>query len=725
MAGELTYPNGLEDREGIQKYIEAIPEIGREHHRCVERDAYRNILYLLGQQWITWDRGFNTWRPLMLKKTTPRPVTNRVAAMYNQGVSNLISYKPPITANPSTDDPADMAAAVVADKVIQVIEKECKLRERKQLIARWLRATGNVFLVNEYGPSLDGDGTFIQSEQCSVCQVVSTPLDIEEAGGKCPQCGSPESPPALDDMGQPLPPPPRFRPAVDASAGVSVPQGIFYPKGQHHTSVETVFAAWYDPEAPTIYDSPYFALRSTRDKEYISRTYGEEFANKVSYDTQYSGAMRYLESLAYSVVGTDRMLARSTGSHQIDRAEIWRVWIRPHPDLAPNGIYAEMVGKELALTRKWMYHNEKGRPFLNVVHIQEDQIPGRTLGKARLDDLIPLQDLRNQIQAHMMKHLTRMSGAKWLTPRGIGLDKVVGTQGQILEYNALAGVPPPTLVSGDSLPPYMIMWMDIIDRDMDTVYGLQEVGRGEAPKGVPSYSAIQLLDERQRQGQSSIMENWAMGFMEWARQHLNIWREYADEQRTASLGFGRWSVQKFNRAAMQGGVDLDVDLGETRPTTLTGKRSVVEQAIRLALISPMDPQEKYKALEAIGAPDLMPDMKADQDKAARVVDNFAQGTPPPPPLPWDNHPVFVAVLKRFMDSEYFEQLPDPLKAAVFDRTMFHYQQMMAAAQMAQMGPGQIAPKGPNAGSKGNEKGPKSDEGALTQHDSQMNSEGAA
>lgn len=77
-----------------------------------------------------------------------------------------------------------------------------------------------------------------------------------------------------------------------------------------------------------------------------------------------------------------------------------------------------------------------------------------------------------------------------------------------------------------------------------------------------------------------------------------------------------------------------------------------------------------------------------------------------------------------MDSEFFESMPEPLKAAVFERTMYHFQMMMQAAQNVQMGPGQIAPKGPMGGSKGNEKGAKSDEGALMQNDAQMNSEGA-
>src|SRR3990167_4986319 len=721
MAGELIYPNGTDERDGIKAYIEALRSVGQSHHDYVARFAERNIHYILGNQWISLYRDLNRWRPMALKASTPRPVTNRVAALFNQGVSNLISFKPPITYAPQTDDPTDVAAAVVADKVNQVIEKETHLREKKQMIARWLSATGNAFLVNEYGPSSTGDTIFIQSEQCSGCGVVSTPLAIEEAGAKCPACGSPESPPAVDESGLPLPPAAPFQPAVDES---KQPIGTEYPRGQHHTTIENVFAAWFDPEALTIYESPYFAFSRTRDKDWIAQTYGEDFAETVSYDAYSDNSQLSLESLAYSVTGTDRLRSR-TGTSQLKRAVVWRLWIRTNKEKAPKGIYAEMVGEEVALSRDWPYHDERGRPFLNVVHIQEDQVPGRVLGKSRLDDLIPLQDLRNQIQSVMMRHLTRMSGGKWLAPRGVGLDKVVGGQGQILEYNAFAGVPPPTLVTGDNLPPYMILWLDIIDRDMDAIYGLQEVGRGEAPKGVPSYAAIQLLDERQQQGQSSIMENWALGFMEWSRQHLNIWREYADEQRTASLGFGRWSVQKFDKAALQGGVDLDVELGQNRPSTLTGKRSVVEQAIRLALISPMDPQERYKALEAIGAPDLMPDFKADQEKAARIVDMLAQGQPAPPPLPWDNHPVYVATLKRFMDSEFFEALPDPLKALVFERTMFHYQAMMQAAMMNQMGPGQNAPKGPMGGSKGNEKGAKSDEGALLQNDAQMNSEGAA
>src|SRR3990167_74081 len=130
MAGELIYPNGPDDRDGIKAYIEALRSVGQSHHDYVARFAERNIHYILGNQWISLYRDLNRWRPMALKASTPRPVTNRVSALFNQGVSNLISFKPPITYAPQTDDPTDVAAAVVADKVNQVIEKETHLRCR-------------------------------------------------------------------------------------------------------------------------------------------------------------------------------------------------------------------------------------------------------------------------------------------------------------------------------------------------------------------------------------------------------------------------------------------------------------------------------------------------------------------------------------------------------------------------------------------------------------------
>ncbi len=496
MPAELIYPDGPDDHEGIKKYNTGVSQLGNPWHRIRERNAYRNILYYRGDQWITYDQSLNTWRPSgRLKSGALKPVTNKVAPLVNQGVSNLVSYKPPITYTPSTDNPDDVASAKVADQVNTVIEKEVNLRLLKPHIAKWVRLTGDVFLVNSYDTSPSTGTIFIQSEQCTSCQEVMTPLQIEQSQGKCPGCGSPDQTPQVDPTsGMPMPTGPRFQPAVQPPDGMNpgAPIGNEYPKGKHLTEIETVFSAWYDPLVSHIKDSAYFRVNHLHDKEWVIKTYGVDFADTVKYGLYGDVHSRYLTSLAYSTVSGAYALG-SSGQESEHQCLVERLWIAPRQDRAPNGIYAVLVGGEVAEAQEYPYHDDQGRPFLNVVHIGEDQVPGQLAYKSRVDDLIPLQDLRNQVQSIMMLHSTRMANSVWLVTEGVGVSKISGQMGQILRYNALAGVPPPQRAAGDMLPPHFMTWLELIDHDMDAVYGIFEVGKGESPYKGAAYATSSCL----------------------------------------------------------------------------------------------------------------------------------------------------------------------------------------------------------------------------------------
>jgi hypothetical protein len=218
---------------------------------------------------------------------------------------------------------------------------------------------------------------------------------------------------------------------------------------------------------------------------------------------------------------------------------------------------------------------------------------------------------------------------------------------------------------------------------------------------VSAYAALSLLDERAQQGQSGIMRNWAQGWMNWSKQNLAIWKQYATDDRYMTTGQGQWSVSKFNKAALTGGVNITCEFGAFRPQTFVGRRALIEQAVRLGFLNIQDPQEVYTALQAMGIPELMPDFKADQEFVSRTIDMIVNGVNVPPPMPWENHPLAISIYRRYMMSETFEALPDITKHSIFMQTQAHFMAMQAVPR--QQGPGQNAP-GPG-GPKGVAAGP--------------------
>src|SRR3970040_870243 len=62
-----------------------------------EREWYRNILYYIGQQWITYEETFRRWRTRNLPRWVPLPVTNRLSSTVNvirSSVAPIVSAFP-------------------------------------------------------------------------------------------------------------------------------------------------------------------------------------------------------------------------------------------------------------------------------------------------------------------------------------------------------------------------------------------------------------------------------------------------------------------------------------------------------------------------------------------------------------------------------------------------------------------------------------------------------
>lgn len=692
-------PTSEKDHDGIRAYLDAVEESDRQARDVREREALYHLLMYLGLQWVTWDRLLGTYRPQALKPTTPQPVTNKFAVGVNTLVASTSAFNPPLAFHPVSEDADDIAAANVADHVLEVVKHEVRHRELLQIEAKWLFLTGNVFRVTHYQPDLMGPMSFVQHERCQTCQGVSPPALLVDNNNTCPHCQE-QGPflPAEDEVGQPL--------------GDTVPRGVMT------SEVHSVLTVRADAAAESLDESPYVVIDQYRTLEWVERTYGETVASAVDHETSESPS-RWIVQAAIHSTGTGLM----TGSGQQDQpspqVRVRRLWLRPTPTF-PGGLYAEVVGNQVVHAAEWPYHDREGRPILNIAHARCDIVPGRLWGKTRASDVAPKQVQRNKIEAVMTLFERRSSNDILMIPSGSGITKVTGQPGLTLQYNAMAGVPPPHREPGHPPPPYFINRMQQIDGEIDELWGTYEIMRGDAPKGVSSYAGMQLLDERARSGQSAILTNWGLYLESFARIALNIWREHAEDERTLALGEGAWAVQKFSKADLKGGVDVTVDLGMNRPYTQIGRRAVVDQGVRLGVISPYEPAERFRVLQLLGIPEIMEDYKRERGDASRENDLLMQGYPVRQPMPWENHPVHLETHKLMLTGERYEAMTPEAQQAATQHAQMHFMNMQQA--QAPTGPGQIAPKppGPNGGNEGATEGDATGgEGEMVQQDAQM------
>lgn len=693
-------PTSYDDHDGIRAYLDSVEESDRQSRDAREREALYHLLLYIGLQWVTWDRMLGTYRPQALKPTTPQPVTNKFAVGINALVASTSAFNPPLAFHPATDDADDIAAANVADHVLEVVKHEVNHRALLQIEAKWLFLTGSVFRVTHYQPDLMGPMTFVPHERCQMCGMVVPPSTLVETQNTCPSCQTPGAfMPAQDEMGQPI--------------GDTVPRGVM--SCEVHSPL-TLRAA---SDVDSLEDSPYVVIDQEKTLDWVARTYGDEVADSVEVETAESSS-RWVVQAAIHSTSAGFMTGNSQHDGPSPRVRLRRLWLKPTPTF-PGGLYAEVVGETVVHSAPWPYHDRDGRPILNISHARCDIVPGRLWGKTRASDVAEKQIQRNRLEAVMTLFERRSSNDILMVPFGSGIKKVTGQPGLILNYNAMAGVPPPHREAGHPPPPYFIQRIQQIDEEIDALFGTYEILRGDAPKGVASYAGMQLLDERARSGQSAILTNWGLYLESFARIALNIWREHAEDERTLALGEGAWAIRKFTKADLKGGVDVTVDLGMNRPYTQIGRRAVVEQGVRLGVISSYEPAERFRVLQLLGIPEIMEDYKRERGDASRENDLMIQGIPIRPPMPWENQPVHMETHKPILTGERWEAMSPEAQMAALIHAGFHFQQMQQS--QAPTGPGQIAPKqpGPNGGNGGTAKGDESggDEADIVQQDAQM------
>jgi len=283
---ELDPPRGYEDKERIEQYAEFVVGASRAFRLDVEREIVRNVFFYLGLHWIKFDSRYQTYRPMGLRKTTPRPVTNKIAAITEAVVSQLVGFKPPVTISPATQQGDDLASAIAADKIRRIIEKETNLRRLKPLIAKWLTLAGSAFLINNYDVSPYSGLENVQIDRCLGGGEEIGPDELTEEG-LCPVHGT-QTEPATTPEGEPI--------------TVSV------PKGKHYTEVKSPLECFFDYEVPFLDMSPHFVVSELQSREHLRRIYGADEVKELADAHHGDSYSYYVQALAYTTGSSTRVL---------------------------------------------------------------------------------------------------------------------------------------------------------------------------------------------------------------------------------------------------------------------------------------------------------------------------------------------------------------------------------------------------------------------------------
>lgn len=624
-----------------------------------EREWYRNILFYVGQQWIVYDEGFRRWRLRNLPSWVPLPVTNRLASTANVIRSSVAQVQPAFTAYPTRENEKSILSANAADKYLEVIMQESGFRAAKRRLASWVTFTGNGFLLNEFDTSTETGTITIPGEKCLDCGASIKPSQIQE-NLTCPTCGSSN----LQE---------------DQSIGETIPQGRI------RVSAKSPFEVYVDNNIQELEDQPAVLLVESRSLSSVKMTYGDK-AKDVTADNNTMVSTGYQQSLAY-MTGSGYGMGQGRSEHDEDGAvTLYRLFLKHH-DEHEEGLVATMTGDQHVLETVEPYPYTAavtGRKYYPLVHVRYDDVPGRFWAKTPLDDLVPKQRQRNEIESLYQTILMRGANPVWTIPHGVQTTPITGDPLIVIRYSGMGGNKPERLPGMDA-PSSIIHFLTQIDQDFEEIANTFAVMKGKNPGSVRAASAIQMLLERGFGRYGSVFDNLEEAYEKWAIQALEIWRQKAVFPRVQAVAqaAGSWQFMEFVGSDL-GEVDIRVEAGSTRPKSQASRQMLVGQMLQWGLLNPQDPEQRMKLFEELGATQLLPGAEADvkvvaeenmkfMEWAQHVQQGIEGQTEPIDPrlmtqvimssfpihgnAVFDHHPTHVVHHRRFALSEQFRSLP--------------------------------------------------------------------
>lgn len=583
-----------------------------------EREWLRDIYYVTNRQWIYYHPVRREWIDKRLAKNVPRPVTNKVAEVVQSLRSSFGSVDLGVVAQPVGHNPTSVATSEIVEQLAPLISEEHRMNQVMREADFWFIVTGNACLQISWDQDVRFNRVFIPFETCQACLNTFSPADIVAAQNNCPVCGAQGS----------------FKPATNPDG---TPAGQWQAYGKGRTQALSPFEYAF-PSNVTRFDEVPFVIRLRwRDKSYYEANF-PELVGRIQWEQSPSDrSLQIYKSLALvndmGSGGNVANLSTSPGT-QTDGITEYELWMKPTKQF-PQGFVMRVVGEKSPILIQSQdegipgpipYKDKAGMPLFPFAHAPFEQIGGRLYGRSALAPIIQKQDQLNQLDSLIQMIVQRMANPVWIVPENAGIDQFTGDPGLVVKWNPLAagGNAKPERIAGENVPPTLYTLREQYIKDIEDLAGTYDIMKGNKPAGVEAFSALQLLVEKSQARFTSAFKARGEMYRTWFSTALELERAFGPETRimnvvTPNKGY---TMRSFEKAQLQGNVEIHIEDGTDTPKTALGKRAAIEHANQLHLLDPQDPDQKYAILSQLGLSDLVPSLDVHVQTALQIQDDF-------------------------------------------------------------------------------------------------------
>lgn len=271
----------------------------------------------------------------------------------------------------------------------------------------------------------------------------------------------------------------------------------------------------------------------------------------------------------------------------------------------PNGRYVLYVNETIILEDTVMPYRE-----LPVYRIVPSNILGTPYGYADMWDLLPLQDMLNSLYSTSATNINAFGVQNILNPRGndVAIEQVAEGM-NFIEYNAQMGAPQPLDLVKTS--PEVYNMMNIIEKTMETLSGVNSVARGNPEQSLRSGNALALVQSQALQFVSGLQQSYIRLLEDVGTGLINMLKDFANVPRIAAIvGLNNSTEMKEFKSDDINAINrVVVDVGNALMSSTAGRAQVAENLLQMGLI---DSPEKYLMVMNTGNLEYLTEGKMDE-----------------------------------------------------------------------------------------------------------------
>lgn len=337
--------------------------------------------------------------------------------------------------------------------------------------------------------------------------------------------------------------------------------------------------------------------------DYVIDPYLEDFDKREwelirSFQNKYNLAIRY-PALKEAILGisTDEMRDSAPYKYWAFQANEDDVLIpvyefyHKRTDALPNGRFMLFINGDVVL-----YDGPLPYKGLVVDRIVPGEIFGTTEGYTSAFDLQPLQEAINVLVSSVYTNQQAFAIQNVLIPRSSNMSvEMLSKSLAGIKYDLAGGKPEALQLTAS--PPEVFNMIQMLERTMETLSGVNSVARGNPESSLKSGVALALVQSMAVQYASGFQESWAMLLEDGGTKIFDLIKAFAKTERVAEI------VGKQNKARLLSftGDDLQsvsrvvVELGNPMTRTTSGRVQIADSLLEKGMIK--TPQEYLQVME--------------------------------------------------------------------------------------------------------------------------------